>query len=528
MKQVTGLRYIYKIDTVEDKDFKIIKKQKWTLDIKSSDSELIAKRELIGLADSQGFRFIKEIAKIKDKNEKTDFRKYIVAIVFETKKDFDEACKLGVTINGIKYLRFVGTPGGIKKSTILFVNEEIYDELNKRANNGRDITVKMVSAKFEAYKALMFSTSIPVTMPKGIAVVKDCITHFKEDTIFINDVDENGKTLKEPTVEIIKDMDINLNITDGFGLVKPKLMLQWTKDVLGTNDVTFETMFSGVCGRNSFLKGMIYAWDIDLWIDEYNNGDSIVTDVWGNKIDLRECELILTEGMLKLWSSYKSLDDYLQNCKENNYTFAVCKTAEKEIDCTRRLNYQYLQSFEMSEKDMIKLVTPTINKIKDSICGDYKTTLKYIGVKEKIPKEKMKEFSFKEALAWCPKLMNDEYVIKRINNMIKKQIDETKIGKIEVRGNYQLVSGDPFILMESLFNDNPKGLLKKGQFYSSFWDELNVDEVLLMRSPMTVHNNIVKGNIMHSEECRKWYKYMKNIMIINAWDNTMSAENGMD
>ena len=522
MKQVTGLRYIYKLEA--DK----LVKNNWSIEIKETNKkELVKKNILIGLADSQGFRFIKEIANIEDDEEEFRFRNYIASIVFGSKGQFDEACKKGITINGKLFKRFVGTSGGIKKNTILFVSEDIYDELSKRANNGRDINVKMVSAKLEAYKALIFSTSIPVTMPKGIAVVHGCITKFKEDTIFINDSDEQGNTLEEPTIEIIKDKEIVLNATDGLGICKPELMLQWTKDVTG-EDCTLDTMFGGVCIRNAFTKGMIFPFDIDEWIDEYNNGNSIVKDVWGNDVDLKECQLIITDDVFKLAKSYSSLDDYLTKCKENNYELAVCKTSEQMIDSYRTLNYQYLQSFNMSDKDMVNLSKDTISKIKKCICGDYRDTLKYLGVKENMSKEDMKEFTFKEALALNQSLMNDEYVIKKINSMIKKEIEETGIGKIKVKGNYQISSGDVFALMQSIFGHEITGILKKGEFYSSFWDEQNVNEVLIMRSPMTVHNNIIKGRICHNELARKWYKYMKNILILNSWDNTMSAENGED
>ena len=64
MKQVTGLRYIYKLEA--DK----LVKNNWSIEIKETNKkELVKKNILIGLADSQGFRFIKEIANIQDEEE---------------------------------------------------------------------------------------------------------------------------------------------------------------------------------------------------------------------------------------------------------------------------------------------------------------------------------------------------------------------------------------------------------------------------------------------------------------------------
>ena len=100
MKQVTGLRYIYKLEA--DK----LVKNNWSIEIKETNKkELVKKNILIGLADSQGFRFIKEIANIQDEEEETKFREYIASIVFGSKGQFDEACKKGITINGKLFKR---------------------------------------------------------------------------------------------------------------------------------------------------------------------------------------------------------------------------------------------------------------------------------------------------------------------------------------------------------------------------------------------------------------------------------------
>ena len=94
-----------------------------------------------------------------------------------------------------------------------------------------------------------------------------------------------------------------------------------------------------------------------------------------------------------------------------------------------------------------------------------------------------------------------------------------KIGKLIVNGNYQIASGDPFALMQSICGLEITGLLKADQCYSKFWIDKSVDSVVIFRSPMTSHNNIRKCNVISNEECLYWYQYMDTIMIINAWDS---------
>ena len=82
-----------------------------------------------------------------------------VTVVFKSKEDFDELNK-GFKVNGIEYHRLIGTPNGVKKSTIIYCavknkyDKFMYQELSRRLNNNRDETKELVPAKFEAHKAL--------------------------------------------------------------------------------------------------------------------------------------------------------------------------------------------------------------------------------------------------------------------------------------------------------------------------------------------------------------------------------------
>mgnify|MGYP000270166550 CR=1 FL=1 len=62
-------------------------------------------------------------------------------------------------------------------------------------------------------------------------------------------------------------------------------------------------------------------------------------------------ELILTTSMLKLWDSYDNCEDYVRNCLANGYTFGIAKTCPKELEQERTLNYQFIQSYDLSDDD---------------------------------------------------------------------------------------------------------------------------------------------------------------------------------
>ena len=291
------------IKVTQHKIFKITTTQlrcsKWNLSL--SKNEAIELEELIPLFQSQALRSIGNI--LKKKPIGIDYSKYVIALIVDKSKELERARK-GFIVNGIKFKRFVGTTGGLKNDTVLFVNEEIYDELYYISECGRNKNIPLIPAKEEAYRSLFFSSSQPMPDPNGILVVKDCFIKFKDDIIKIDDSDET----KEPTMELLKNVELENNISDGFNLCTIEYMKRASKS-LGLDFVA-----TGLCLRNAWLKGMLYAFPILEFFDKYSEG-YIINDIWGNKIDIRSVEMIITESSLKLWKCYDSIEHYVNEYK---------------------------------------------------------------------------------------------------------------------------------------------------------------------------------------------------------------------
>ena len=45
---------------------------------------------------------------------------------------------------------------------------------------------------------------------------------------------------------------------------------------------------------------------------------------------------------------------------------------------------------------------------------------------------------------------------------------------------------------------------------------------------MTSHNNIKRMPLINNDEVNEWFKYMNTVTILNAFDYTTDAMNGMD
>lgn len=491
----------------------ILKMSNWNLSI--SKDKAMSLNMLVSLFDSQMFELIKQILKERgEKIPKKDYTRYVISVVNDgkgkNKKDFKRALK-GFKVNGVEFKRFVGTTGGLKNNSVIFVNADILDELNRRCECGRNVDIPVIPAKYEAYKSLTCSASQKICEPNGILIVSDCLVNIKTDVIDI-DEGENG----EPIVAY-KKIDMENNTSDGFNLCTIDYMRRISES-LGLNYIT-----SGVCLRNAYCKGMLYAFPIVEFCEKYLGG-YIVKDIWGHDVDVRNIDMILTESSLKFWSSYTSSEDYIEKYRAHGYGFRVTKIIGEHLEDTRELNYQYLQSYEFTDDDIRELCQPTVDYLTGSLCGNYQDTLKFLGIKDgDIPKE-----TWQKALLCSEDMINDSYIIYNINKLIRKKIDNAKIGKLICNGNYQQLSGDPFLLMQHICELEPKGLLKANECYSSYWADKSVNELAVFRSPMIGHNNIRKMNIVNDHDTRWWYQYMNNVFIVNGFDSTCAALSGAD
>lgn len=463
--------------------------------------------------------------KIKNKYDELyslQFEPNLVSIQFDKKSHFNRCCEVDenqrpkLKINGKYFHRLYGTPGGLKMSTVLFINEELYKEIYKRVNNGRNLSLEYTPAKLEAYFALTSSTSNKVSWPNMI-VVKGTVTKFKSDVIEVSDgIDSN-----DPVVKKIKDKDIEIEINDGCGLMTPEYSKKINFEATGNDEIA-----SGVCARCAFLKGMLFTFPFKEFAESVAHKFTVI-DAWGTERNVMDADIIVTTSQLKLWDAYDSYESYRDNCEKNGYDFRLTKVSD-ELDESRNINYQFSQSYYLDDNDINELISPTIDEIKDIIELDPRKSVVYLAGAGLNDNNVMKSDTIAQALMINPELINDPYVRSRIERMIQKKIRLAKISTIEIPGNFSLISGDPYAMCEDIFGMETHGLLDAGEIYHKFWEDKGVKEVVCMRAPMCAHFNIVKQQIKYSEQADYWFRYIKDCIILNSWDTLRIAESGCD
>ena len=493
---------------------------KWIEDLTNTSDNYIKAEQV-----RKEIKYLKSLDNTKENKKKIkykydelynlQFEPNLVSIQFDKKSHFDNCCK-SLIINGKIFRRLYGTPGGLKMSTVLFICNDLYDNIRERVNNGRNTALKYSPAKIEAYFALTSSTSNAVTWPKMI-VVDGTFTKFKTDVIEVSD----GITSNDPIVKDVKDKELNIEINDGCGIMTPEYSRKINQETTGNDEI-----ISGACARCAFLKGMLYTFDFKEFAEQVAHKE-IIIDAWGHERNVMDADVIIPTSLLKLWDAYDSYESYRENCEKYGYEFRLTKTSE-ELDESRNLNYQFTQSYYLSDEDIDELISPTVDEIKDIISLDPRKSIVYLAGVGLNDKNVMKSDNIAKALMINKELINDPYVRTRIERMIQKKIRLAKISTIDVEGNFALISSDPYAMCEDIFGMEVHGLLNAGEMYHKFWKDKCVKEIVCMRAPMCAHFNIVKQKISYSESAAYWFRYIKDCVILNSWDSLRTAESGAD
>ena len=453
------------------------------------------------------------IEKIKELQSQLDdllFVDDIINIKVITKKEYRELGRKGFDLNGKHYVRFMVGSGQMRRNTVSFINEELFNYMQEKLMCGLNGKIKTINlAKLSAYFALSFSSVLWVREPR-VCVIKDFDTVIPNQKLNWINKGEDGNTV----TQIYKD--IKLNSADGQGLISPEMAKYWAEDMhLNYIPCSFVV-------RTAFVKGNLVPFDFKAYAKE--NGISTIKDRYGTEYNIDDIDVLLSESQFKMAKYYSSWEGYLSYHREYNLKWGVARYNKEFDDEYVLTNYQYIQVLDLTKEDIAGLVSYTTDWIKNICSGNIEYALTYnVGVKN--PSLNVDSIinscgsSFTKAIIKNPDMLQDGFVQRKIYNSIKESIRQAKIGRIWVKGNYQFMISDPVAQCRNALGLSPEGLLEANHVYSNFWNERGIDgEVCLLRSPLTHYSEVNVQELSNTEEMRKWYKYIYSGIIYNIYD----------
>lgn len=458
-------------------------------------------------------------------NRKIDEQLFIpefVTVQTEEKGKYGSLNRHGFMINGEKYVRLMCGAGHARTNRAMFVQKRIFKRLDEFLRCGC-ADIEIIWAKWNAYYALGSSSTAIVSEPR-VVVIKDCEV---ERTHLVDFV-----THGEPQPVISREeRKLKFNLFDGMGLVSPSLAAKWGEEV-GCDYVP-----SAFVVRCAFVKGLVATFDFHRFAKEIA-GKNILTDIYGNEVNVNDVDMILTESQFKLNKGYINWQSYIENTHKYGWNWGVTKCADKpsEIKRCMRTNYQFLQVLDLDDDGIEKLCNQTVDWVQGVASGKYEQALLYLlGSIADCDGEPLDAFNriqepFIKSLIVNPLLMKDPYIRKRIADSLCKRIREACMGRLIIDCTYQFLVSDPYALCEYAFGMTPTGLIKEHECYNAHWTSAGAKEVCALRSPLTWRSEVHGVSVFDGEKARDWYRYLDSCHIqnVHGLDSMLNSGSDMD
>lgn len=452
----------------------------------------------------------------------------------------------GILIADKEYMLYSATTGQVRNTTITLLRKDFFENNKEALLVGLSVEYinehgGMNVGKYLSYTALPLSSSV---LPEKEIDIDRCILVEGLETIVKGMVkyvdigeDENGQHYVAGTPNDYIEEDIPIEHTDGAGMFIPG------------------ELPSSCQIRSGFFKGAMFPFDFRLFANKIAHNTKI-PDAWKEEIDVEEQDIkyIFTTSQLKMWKMYPSWEAYKKAFKDNKIKISINSYANPAKD-TVTFAYQYLQTLPYGcniknlctpAKDDLKRLHTDIEYVKEVLgytddsdtelndhtdnenTEDIESTDNEVVVTDEIQtnnsegKDKRSCNSLiAEALNIYPQLIYDPYIEKKIRQLVISRRRSYRAGKIPLRGYYSYAAPDMYAFCEYLFcgESNPEGLVPKNHVYNKYYDNKgDVEHLICLRSPHLSRYEYGKRDLIKSEECREWFKYMESDTVISCHD----------
>lgn len=488
-----------------------IRRQEFTPELLNGLME--EKKKLIKRKDTPENR--KNVSEITDKIDEILYVKDLLVLSISDVRHYEKInTNASIYINGKRFVRLLCGAGHARRSSVIYVCEEIKAYLTEFLNCGRDMEKEINPNKFNAYYALASSATLQVSRPKFI-VVPDCeITKMVDVDYFEANEDDIDPTFSKRTIES------KTSLFDGQGLISPSWAEVWMEDL------EIDWMPSAFIFRTAFSKGLLVTFDFHSFA--YGQGIKTIKDVYGDEHWIDAVDVILSVSQFKMLDFYKNLHEYKNNCKILEYGWGVSRFSPKKDKTYTTTTYQYLQAMNIDDNKIKELSQTTIDWLKNVSGMNWKDALIFLlGEIDSFEPSNFNSFeSLVKAILLEPKCLQDAHIKRKMLRLINKKIKESYMGILKIEGNYQFVVSDPWAQCQHIFGLPVTGILQKGKAYSEYWRMKDVKKISCLRSPMTWRSEHVVADVENFKISN--FKYQYSNIIFNIHDDWLMRLSGAD
>ena len=410
----------------------------------------------------------------------------------------------------VHYVRYKRSSGASRLGKCLFIQEKYYDEMMKWSLCGIDVTNKKLDlAGIESYVALSLSSIESTIKIKSneILLIDDYESTFTDDVIVCKE--ENGQLVTSEEKTEIKN-----SIWDGQSLLDSSMFKGQYKNK------------SMLLLRNRFFKSNCLNTNIKLYMKERfkeNYNTATVTDLYGNKVKVKDIKLITTPNSIK----FLKFSDY-NTWLDNLIDFGIVKTdqpSHEESGKMTRLNYQIVNTLDLYEQDIEKLLEQEFHYF-DLLKNELFAIRHYLKIKQ----NSMYEPDSTDDFIYSMLSINDNISSTEIFAKYKRKIIDSfarrlKECRILVNGTHATIFGNVYEMLTASTGDFTQ-ILFNNEVYSPMFAE---KRLFLARNPHITMGNIVIANNVNNDLLKKYFNISNEIVIINSINNNILQQlNGAD
>lgn len=448
----------------------------------------------------------------------------------------------GITLNFGKedkrYIAFERSASMSRANQLSFIRADVYEPLRERMMLGMNIG-KCQLSKLYAYNALLFTSgkrykdSDTILNDKKIIVIKNpesVIENIK--TVTVNGDGSNNTVRKYTRIEETKD--ITITEFDGEGFISPRLA-----DLLDKGHNSFQI-------RMPYIKGVVHKVDFAALLSELEV--PFIVDMWGNKHNPADVDIILTDSMFKglKWMTDNDLSwaEYLERCKRYNHALYVSGKDKIEVQDTTELNYQFLNTLSITddefrpkdlplgfkgspEYDSRHWITKTTETEYYRLVADNAARRRYFTdeLSEDLTDNRRK---FRAELIKKNALFIDEPIYAReLKDRAENLLGKYAMGKLLVAGDNRYLSDDllrliAYMVKEAVGDGVAYSLLEKEFISDNFMyapqpNYEKSDYYTILRSPHIARNEEVLVKPMEPGELRgKYFSHLSYVVMVDS------------
>lgn len=450
-------------------------------------------------------------------------------------------------VESIVYKRALRSASQFRTAKMLMTEENLVAAVRTHASYGwvdRLEGKKMKTvAKVEPYVGLALSS----TVEAGTGYTDINIEDFKSEisikgavTMQVDTTTGENRLVRYDEL-VGRDTD-EMELTDGASLISPRAMAKACYE----SGIIFKSDYTNILG--GFNQGMTFAEQLEdevlgaIWAKipgaiqfryGLKKGLAVIYDHAYNDLHGNQYDFVFPKGAVKgevkrfevtYYDGVQKTIDHKDGVSDDEVVLNIAGISSLKEKKWGMLNYQFIAALNLDfTNDLQKLASKAIKEIMLALKSP-ENAMAFIGMIDNGDAESFEEQNeaqrIRELLDANPRIFYTKWMQNKIKSLMEKKIKDMAKGRIPLEdARFVYLTADLAAL-----DKTSAPLLKAGEFYYNG----QTGERAIFRSPLIHRSEASRITLVTSPELEEAYGHLKNILVVNLFDDTLPRAGGAD